>query len=188
MTTWRQISSNHDMVTWYFLIRRVDKDHLNAYLTTSECCDLFKCELKDASCGLKQMASPQLWHWKEYTSCKIHLLLYCHSIKDKLIHCRWSYMCLLLFIVLYFVRNQMSLVAMDTTQLYNQHILWQWTKIENYPSYLDAKQVVPLWHFFAFCLYMWLDAGGSLSFSASYNGTKHVYSSPSAQFIRCILN
>lgn len=115
---------------------------------------------------------------QEYTSCKIHLLLCCHSIKDKVM---CSYCC-------YFVRNQMTLVAMDTAQLYNQHILWQWTKIENYPSYLDAKQVVPLWHFFAFCLYMWLNTGGGLSFSASYSGTKHVYSSPSAQFIRCILN
>lgn len=40
---------------------------------------------------------------------------------NKLIHFMWTYLCLLLFIGLY----KIALVAMDTTRLYNQHILWQ---------------------------------------------------------------
>lgn len=84
---------------------------------------------------------------------------------------------LLLFIVFFFVRNQMRLVAMDTIQLHNQHILWPFSKKKiKYPTYLDAKQVVSSVAFFCI-LYVALKTGGSLSFSGSYSGTKRVFSS-----------
>lgn len=77
---------------------------------------------------------------------------------------------------------------MDTIQLHNQHILWPFSKKKiKYPTYLDAKQVVSSVAFFCI-LYVALKTGGSLSFSGSYSGTKHVYSAPSTLFMRYILH
>lgn len=45
VTIWRQISGNHDIFTWYFLIRQFDKEHLSEYLTTAEVCDLFSLKM-----------------------------------------------------------------------------------------------------------------------------------------------
>lgn len=161
-TAWRQISGKYDLI----LSLRTARMHHVVWNTW---------RLHTLLC---------LWHVKERSCCKIHLLACGHTTLHKIIHRNGK-----LHVpttVCYFARNQMMLVAMDTSLLYNQHILWQLTEKEKYPSYLDAKHVAPLWHFFAFC--MWLNTWGSLSFSGSYSGTKHVYSAPSAQFIRCILH
>lgn len=85
--------------------------------------------------------------------------------------------------VLCFVGCLLTVVAMDTTWLYNQHILWSCIKISKLPWFRAGCASVAV---LLIQLFMWLNTRGSLSFSASYSGTKYFFSSPSAKFTSCI--